>query len=48
MSNLELILLKLKLKELEIIDRISSYHNGYVIRCINDFDTNVLIAIDGD
>lgn len=46
-QRLKNIIAKLKLKELEIVDRLSDAHNDYVIRCITDPITHRYIAVNG-
>jgi hypothetical protein len=47
-TKLNSIIARLKLKELEMVDRISVSHNQYVIRCITNPDTYEFIAVNGD
>ena len=47
-NKLKMIISKLKLKELEVVDRLSNRHNDYVIRCITDPTTFKFIAVNGD
>jgi PAS domain S-box-containing protein len=47
-SNLTGIIAKLKLKELEIIDRLSTRHEDYVLRCIINPKTSTFSAVNGD
>lgn len=47
-TKLNSIIAKLKLKELEMVDRLSVSHNNYVIRCITNPTTFEFIAVNGD
>ena len=47
-SKLKMIIAKLKLKELEVIDRLSKSHNDYIVRVIIDPISYIILAINGD
>ena len=46
-NNLQFIIAKLELKQLEVIDRLSQRHNDYVIRCITTPD-GYFLSVNGD
>ena len=48
-TNLQLVIAKLELKQLEVIDSLSKGHdNTFIIRCVTDPKTNKILAINGD
>jgi len=47
-SNLTLTIAKLELKQLEFIDKLSTKHDDYIIRCVTSPDTYKFLALNGD